>query len=136
MNSGYSMIEMALVLVLAGLAALVALPTLGSARDRQLVKKESMKLASTIELLVAASFQSAAEHTLVLSEEGYEVIGELAGRRKLPLTLQIESAPQELSFYRYGVVSPATVALKTSRNLCLVIVSLRGRVRVTCPAIP
>ena len=128
--------ELLIVGVLCGTAVLSA-----KGMRRVLLHHEARRFCAELEGLRLISMQREEDLQLEIVEDGYRVTKGREPARELVMLRKLESgikiaplseARSSLSFYRSGIVSPATLQFFRGEEACLVTVSLRGRIRLEC----
>ena len=135
---GVSLVEVAAALAVTTLLASVAIPQLSGLLTRTSIHSEALALRLFLErtyIHVLSSRQGVSidcsEQILVARRETGEPVATHLVRRGI--TLDVASIPErKLLIHPTGTTSPATLELKKGTMSCLVIMSLRGRMRVTC----
>lgn len=124
-KSGFSLFEMLIASVISGAA-------IGTAVWKSLpsAKSEAKLLGYVIEQTIAVARLSETPHQLKFQQNGLLVSGG-SNQSRLKIKSEVECDNCDLEISVRGVSQPATVALQ-ARERCLVVISLRGRVRVTC----
>ncbi|MGH7592674.1 MAG: GspH/FimT family pseudopilin [Gemmatimonadales bacterium] len=139
MRSGLVLIELMLVVVVAGLLALFAAPRLLAVVDAVAVRNETFRVVAALDAARGASIRLGAVATLTLSDTSYQVIAvtgtdtSMAWRRPGPRRsgVVLGGAGQAVSFGPAGLamgVSNRTITLTKGSAARKVVVSRLGRI--------
>jgi hypothetical protein len=125
-------------MAIAGIVIGIAVPHTLSFLNQLYLKGEATSVRLFIESAYAHALSSQQrvnvslnQHTLEGRKESGEVIGRYSTRHRVTINPDSVSG-RTLSLYPTIAVSPATIQLSRSGRSCSVIISLRGRARVSC----
>jgi type II secretion system protein H len=137
-QTGFSLLEVTTVLAIVGVLTAVAVPHLRSFTIYTYLRGESDSLRLFLEKASGYALASRQQVTVRLFETNLRATsdsGELLGTHTIKngVTLRPDSAPERKLLFRPTIsASPATVELLRNGRSCSVVISLRGRIRVSC----
>lgn len=134
-GNGYSLIELWLVLGLVAILLCAGAASLQSTVESQALKSETKQIVSLLDNLSVRAMQHEKDIRLEIQSTGYAGYSNnicfLQGTLPRPLKFE-EASTKSLLFLKNGVSSPGTLRLSDGKRTCLIILSLRGRVRSQC----
>ena len=135
---GFSLPELIICMAITSISVGIAVPRTLSFLNQVYLKGEATSVRLFIESAYAHALSSQQRITVSLTPymlEGRRESGELLGRYSTRHRVLIDPDSvngRTLAFYPTIAASPATIQLSRSGRSCAVIISLRGRVRVSC----
>lgn len=131
-QSGYSILELVLVLAITALIAHVSYPRIQELRESVLLSSEAARVSSILQSLATAALSTESE---VVAEAVGTTLRVTQGASSRVYTLRAPvqfSSPSSIVYHPTGAVPPRTLVLTKASARCEIIISLRGRVRVAC----
>ena len=135
---GVSLLDVVISIALLGILFSISIPAISDRYSRYALKVATSTLRGDIEILIAKVLAQEQQFNLEINRLGYTikpVTGEGKVTREFGHNIEAllpNGEPHLLKFYGSGVVSPATIALQKGGVSCQIIISLRGRSRVSC----
>ncbi|NMC63700.1 MAG: hypothetical protein GYA55_11110 [SAR324 cluster bacterium] len=134
-SRAYTLLEMCIVLCLVAIFLGAGTLSLKANIQSQRLKAEAKHMVVILDSLSLEARQKEKDIHLDINETGYagyrDKICFLQGSLPKPLKFS-EGSSKALIFLRNGVSSPGTLRLSDGKKTCLIVVSLRGRVRSQC----
>ena len=134
-SGGYTLFELAVSLAIAAVLACAAAASVRSTVETKKLKSQARETVSELESLHLSAMQHGRNIKLTIHPSGYNGYrdGLCFLQKTLPQPLRFaEGSAEHVLFHARGVSSPATLMLNNGRKTCLIIISLRGRVRSRC----
>lgn len=135
-QDGLSLFDTLVALLISGLLLAVSFPLLASA-DKTRLKLSADTLRASLQRAIVRA--ESLNQDLRLKVTAHELRISLSADNEAVLyrppsgaSLSIGGKAREMTLYRDGIASPATIDLTQNSSHCAVIVSLRGRVRSVC----
>jgi prepilin-type N-terminal cleavage/methylation domain-containing protein len=135
---GFSLLELSVCTAIVGIVIGIAVPHTLSSLNQLYLKGEATSVRLFIESAYAHALSSQQRVNVSLNQntlqgltESGEVIGRYSTRHSVTINPDSVSG-RTLTFYPTIAASPATIQISRRGRLCSVIISLRGRVRVSC----
>jgi len=139
-ESGAHLLELLLWLLLSTALITVALPALAVLSEEETLRLEAERVQSALH--EARTQAEAFDRLVVMTIEPHELASYWESRQGKKLlwvrvnnrvTLRVSSSkPNEITFFRTGVVTPATLLVLGNKANCTIRVSLRGRITRSC----
>jgi prepilin-type N-terminal cleavage/methylation domain-containing protein len=135
---GFSLLELTACTAIASIVIGIAVPHTVSFLNQLYLKGEATSVRLFIESAYAYALSSQQRVNVSLNQntlqgltESGEAVGRYSTRNRVTINPDSVSG-RTLSFYPTIAASPATIQLSRSGHSCSVIISLRGRARVSC----
>lgn len=131
----FTTIELLIELAITAILAASAVSSFHGMRSRFLLNREARYLAMELETAGLYAMQSDETVKFTILPSSYSAAAGDLGILSRDLNSSVVFAKEslrELSLYPTGVMSPASLKLSSGTEICFVIISLRGRVRVAC----
>ncbi len=130
--AAFSLLELLVVLAVTGISSLIAYVSLHDFSRTRLIR-EVDSFATQLESLALLAMQRDEDLSLSIKNDGYIVEAEEERLLNVKFAKGVTVETKKvIKLYRSGTVSPASFFIKKAGESCLVVISLRGRVRSDC----
>jgi len=133
---GTHLLELLVALIIISILSAVSIPRLGEILNSSPLKLESQRLEQILKRYSARSIQSEKKFSFISKPSSYQIIetdsGVLRLSRQLSDKITLDSKREIIVFSKSGVVSPASLTLRSKRSACTITISLRGRINRLC----
>ena len=126
--SGYSLLELIISLAVLSILALSSWPN--PSKPIAILEKETSRVSEFLKSEQLRA-QTRANDTLIQLEGEKIQVRYESEQRSFPLNA-ILTNPQEIRFHSNGLSQPASIELREGTKICLIRISLRGRIRHEC----